>query len=231
VIERLPITVTNRCEVCLDVVILIDTSTGLSGVAQALCDAIAPVTASLEADGIMLRTTILGIFEDQSTDLEYPCVPDSVKDALGVAVPGAGLELLDDDEDWGPAVAILSDRFAWTSGAGRIIVAIVDEPPQNGDKRDIGGSDICDLSDVAAIDNAIAQAQGDDVIVSTILVRHELLGPGVFLPPDECVQDHAERLTTATGGTMPLPLVDDVPAAGSVPAILEAILRDAADCP
>ncbi|MGH7162371.1 MAG: hypothetical protein ACREID_02720 [Planctomycetota bacterium] len=229
-LERLTIEVKNDCfSGHVDLVLLIDTSTSMDVVAQELCDAVAPVAASLLADGIELNTTVLGIFEDQTEDFFYPCVPDSVKDALGIAVPGAGAELLDDDEDWGPAVAILSGRFAWSADPDtvRLIVTAVDEAPQNGDKRDLGASEACDFTDDAAIANAISQASGAGVAVSPFLVRHDFFGTGVFLLPDQCVQDHANRLASLTGGTVPLRAVDDEPAPGAVADILEALVRDA----
>lgn len=178
-------------ELCpqVDLVFVMDTSGSMDDEAEALCGIIADVESELEALGAELQVTILGITEDADDDSDFPCLTDNVADLLGTPVPGVD-DQIDDTEDWGPAVAVVAARFPWIAGALRVVVPISDEDPQDGNSCFDPGSDR------DAIDNAIVQANANDVTVSPILANQA--------DADEddltCVEPLMNALADATDG-------------------------------
>ncbi|MFQ5589537.1 MAG: hypothetical protein ACE5HE_00095 [Phycisphaerae bacterium] len=90
-------------------------------------------------------------------------------------------------ESWGPATAIVAERFPWTAGAVRLIVPIGDEGPCNGNFPD--GCDV-EGDDGESITNAIAIAKRHDVIVSPIAGTNS----------NSCVISLTAQLAAETGG-------------------------------
>jgi len=181
----------------LDVVFIMDTSGSMQEEGEALCDTIDGVIGDLAAQGIVVEHNILAIDPIHFWDL-FSCQSrgDSVSDLLGNSVPGdpdgcpgnlTGHYNHNRDENWGPATAIVADRFPWTHGAVRVIIPISDEGPCLGSSCN-GCND--PGSDRDAVSNAIAVAVANDVIVSPIT------GDGSSL----CVIRLSEDLAAGTGG-------------------------------
>lgn len=175
----------------LDIVFVMDTSGSMKDEADALCDKIRPVVDDLLAEGVAVTPYLLGITE--TPGFAFWCLTDNVVNLLGDTVPGAPGDCLFPDgvapnESWGPATAIVADRFDWTERSIRVIVPMSDEGPCNGSLPD-GCNDPGDDRD--SIDNAIGIAHDNQVIVSPIT------GNGA----DACVIALAESLAAGTGGT------------------------------
>lgn len=173
----------------LDVVFVIDTSGSMQDEADALCSGIKDILNELAAQNIDVTATILGITE---TPLAFSCLTGNVFTLLGGDVPGSGATCpfpdgLSSFESWGPATAIVAERFSWTAGSVRLIVPISDEGPCNGSKPD-GCADPGDDRD--AITNAASVAIANGVAVSPIT------GSG----SDACVRGLAGDLASQTGG-------------------------------
>ncbi len=139
---------------------------------------------ALVVPGIAVEATLLGISE--SPEGAFSCLTDNVAHLLGVDVPGTPLccPTLNGNEDWGPAVAIVAERFAWSTGTVRIIIPISEEGPREGNPCDNPGDDL------ASIQNAVQVATTHHVIVSPIT------GTG----SSTCVTDLAQTLAQGTGG-------------------------------
>ncbi|MFH1109541.1 MAG: cohesin domain-containing protein [Planctomycetota bacterium] len=181
----------------MDVVFVMDTSGSMRDEAAALCAGIGEVIADLNAQGAGARATVLGI--TQTPGGSFACLTDNVVHLLGGAVPGnAGSCPFPDGtspyESWGPAMAIVAARFPWTPGALRIVVPISDEGPCDGSRPE-GCND--PGNDRDSIDNAIAVALANNVVVSPIT------GTG----SDGCVINLAEDAAFGTGG-LPLQTKD-----------------------
>ena len=149
----------------IDLVFVMDTSGSMRDEAAALCDAIDSFEPGLQAAGIDASVWVLGISE--TPEFSFVCVTDNVVNLLGSTVPG------DSDtcpfpggssafESWGPATAIVADRFPWGPGV-RIIVPISDEAACDGDLPE-GCNDPGDDRD--SVLNAITVAGQASVIVS-----------------------------------------------------------------
>jgi hypothetical protein len=206
----------DECPVCppVDVVFIMDTSGSMNDEADALCDSIGQVVTDLSAQGIEVNSAILGI-----TKVDFGCLRDYVENMLGGSVPGTpppGEEFLDDNEDWGPATAIVADRYPWTPGAVRVIVPISDEAPEDGD----GELAACDQEDADSLANAINLAVANDVIVSPIS------GTG----SDQCVIDLASEIAVATGGTSFISTDPDQDLAGAITLLITDACSDVNDC-
>lgn len=136
-------------------------------------------------------------------------------------MPGTDDEL-DDSEDWGPAVAVLAARFPWRQDALRIVVPISDEDPQNGDATDEFDT-VCEDpgSDRAAIQNAITQAQSNNVVVSPIFTDQS-----DFDPEDQetlaCVEPLMQSLADGTGGRLNASEDPSADLAGAIVSLIEA---------
>ena len=174
----------------VDLVFIMDTSGSMRDEADALCAGIKLVTSVLRSQGVEVNAVMLGITE--VPDIGFTCLTDHVVNMLGGDVPGDGESCAFPEsrsayESWGPATAIVAERFAWSPGATRMIIPMSDEGPCNGSFPD-GCLDPGD--DRASIDNAAAIATSNNVIVSPIT------GTG----SDDCVLSLASMLASATGG-------------------------------
>jgi len=144
----------------VDVVFVMDTSRSMKDVGEAICVDIAQIVTNLEDAGIIVHPAMLGITGKR---LLFSCLSDNVSDLLGPEVPGTGGEQLDSTEDWGPATAVVADRYGWTEKAVRIVLPISDEGPEDGNP--------CMFpSDGRAIENAIKIANNNSVIAAPIVV-------------------------------------------------------------
>jgi len=201
----------DECPVCppVDVVFVMDTSGSMNDEGNVLCNSINGVVADLLSQGIQVNATFLGI-----TQTSYPCLQDTVLSLLGGAVPGNPpcCPTLAGSEDWGPATAIVAERFAWLPGAVRVIVPISDEGARSGNP--------CTGSDDAAIDNAIIIANANNVICSPIS------GTGSA----QCVIDQASNLAVGTGGTSFLSTQPNLDLAGAIALLLTDACLTVADC-
>ncbi len=193
----LPIPSCVSCEIdysCppADVVFIMDTSGSMRDEASALCGTINGVINELASVGIDASAIPLGI--TQMPGGAYACLSDTVVSLFGGVVPGVPQTCLFPNgtspyESWGPATAIVAQRFPWRPGATRIIVPISDEGPCNGSRPE-GCNDPGDDRD--SINNAIAIAQANNVIVSPIA------GTG----SDACVINLGSTIAAATGGAL-----------------------------
>ncbi|MEK6644400.1 MAG: hypothetical protein AABZ08_10870 [Planctomycetota bacterium] len=179
--------VPDECTSCptVQLVVVMDTSGSMDDEASALCTFIlSGVVEDLTGQGITVEATLLGISE--SPEGIFSCLTDDVAHLLGSLVPGAPpcCPTLNGNEDWAPAVAIVAERFAWSTGTVRIIIPISDEGPREGDPCDNPGDDL------ASIQNAVQVATTHHVIVSPIT------GTG----SSGCVVDLAQTLAQGTSG-------------------------------
>jgi len=174
----------------VEIVFIMDTSGSMRDEAIALCSQIGDVLVRLDGLGVTVSLRILGI--TNTGDLSFNCLENDVVSLLGPEVPGTRDTCVFPDggssfESWGPAAAIVADRYPWIPGATRIAVPISDEGPCNGSRPD-GCNDPGDDRD--SITNAAHIAAGKGVIVSPVT------GTG----SDACVNALAESLAAQTGG-------------------------------
>jgi len=189
--DCLPCNVPPICPV-IDVVFIMDTSGSMADEAVALCSGIGQLVAELDALGVTLQPTGLGITQTLGPG-PFGCLTNNVVTLLGGTVPGDSAACafpgtLSAFESWGPAAAIVAERFAWTPGARRVIVPLSDEGPCNGNLPE-GCNDPGD--DRNSILNAIAVAGQHNVIISPVT------GTG----STSCVQTLAAAAAMGTGGT------------------------------
>lgn len=173
----------------IDIVFILDTSGSMKDEEAALCSTISQIVSNLEALGVSVSPSILGI--SQTPDHSFSCISSNVITLFGDAVPGDAPACPFGDppsiESWGPATAIVAERFPWRTDATRLIIPLSDEGPCNGSRPD-GCNDPGDDRD--SIDNAIAVAQLNHVIVSPIT------GTGA----ESCVTSLADVLAGGTSG-------------------------------
>ncbi len=185
----------------VDIVIVMDTSGSMDDEAEGLCESLDGIISELTGFGLTeLRLLKWGITQDGTSDQfsgtgEFACLTDNVRDVFGdPEVPGIPGRLLDEsesDEDWGHAVAIVSEygsdgdypNFQWRADAIRIIIPISDEGPDLGSPPDTP-------DDTAAITNAISFAKANGVIVAPIIAAEA--------EPETA--EHGRRLAEETGG-------------------------------
>lgn len=173
----------DECRGCppVDIVFVMDTSGSMGDESDALCASIGAVSAELAAVGITVNPFFWGI-----TDTYFACLEDYVTNQLGSSIPGnttCGTDIIS-DEDWGPATAVVAERFPWTPGNVRLIVPISDEGPCRGNSCEDPGTDR------DSITNAITIANNNNCFVSTIV------GTGA----NQCVIDLAQALASGTRG-------------------------------
>ena len=168
----------------VDIVIAMDTSGSMDDEAEALCTQINRVVGRMQARGLQgARAFKWGIIQDKNdpefaSTGQFSCLDDHIQRVFSdPVVPGTEDDRLttvelEGDEDWADAVSIVAhlgsgDRnpgFQWRTDAVKIIVPISDEGPSQGDPSD-------EPDDAAAIDNAIAQANANQVIVSPLIAN------------------------------------------------------------
>ncbi len=163
-----------------DLVFVMDTSRSMDNYGERGCDMSQEIIPMLEDVGITIQSRILAITSENAL---FSCQGDSVEGLLGPEVPGTDDELLDSVEDWGPATAIVAQRYDWSDDALRIVIPISDEGPQNGNP--------CFWhTDGEAIKNAIDVAQQNNVIAAPMVAGHHNL----------CVKWRAGNLADGTCG-------------------------------
>jgi len=145
---------------------------------------------------------------------------DNVLRLFGSDVPGR-MNVLNDQEDWGDATAIVAEKFDWSPDAIRLIVPISDEDPQVGDGCDDSGSDR------DSIENAVSAARANNVIVSPIVAELVDGTPATI----ECIKELARRLATATGGSVFKSSDPGSDLAGGIERIIEEICTAPPICP
>ena len=175
-----------------EVVFIMDTSGSMRDEAAALCTGISDLGADLADLGFEITPILLGITKAPGD--AFSCLFDTVIGQFGDIVPGPLQDCpfpngSSPEESWGPATAIVADRFPWTPGATRIIVPISDEGPCNGSRPE-GCNDPGD--DRNSIDNAIAVANAPD--------NHVIVAPIAGTNSDACVVSLGTTIATATGG-------------------------------
>jgi len=175
----------------VDIVFIMDTSGSMRDEAEALCTGMHQLVTDLQGLGITVNPRFLGITQAPADD-HFSCLTDHVVGLLGEQVPGDAEACpfpatLSAYESWGPATAIVAERFPWTVDAARLIVPISDEGPCDG-SRPSGCNDPGD--DRASVENAIARAVANGVIVSPVA------GTG----SDACVINLGTALANGTGG-------------------------------
>jgi RHS repeat-associated protein len=189
------ITVPEGCAACsaLDLVFTFDTSVSMDPVNQAMCDLAADLVQALADDGIPVNANYWGITENGTAS----CLSGNVLEQLGGSVPDlpsgppppwmadlencAGFPELP-TENWGPAAAIVAERYPWQSDAVRLLVPVADEGPYCGDP--------VDEFDIDSVYFARQVAAGNDVVVSPLL-------PDIAPDP---VRAMAGLITVGTGG-------------------------------
>lgn len=195
----------DECVACapVDVVFVVDTSGSMGDEAAVLCSSMQTVVANLGALGVQVQPAFLGITQ---TGGGFNCLTASVASLLGTVVPGAPpcCLALGNNEDWGPATAIVAQNYPWTPGAVRVVVPISDEGPRNGDLCNDPGDDR------ESIDNAVLIANANGVIVSPIAGTDS----------DACTITLGQDLAAATGG---LHFVSTQPAADLADAIFDLL--------
>lgn len=174
----------------IDLVFVMDTSGSMRDEAETLCAGMTQVISDLKQQGVNVQADFLGI--TQTPGGSFSCLTDHVLGLLGGDVPGDAASCPFPDgtsayESWGPATAIIAQRFNWTPGAMRLVVPISDEGPCDGSLPE-GCNDPGDDRD--SIDNAIAVALANNVVVSPIS------GSG----SDSCVLGLTEAIANGTGG-------------------------------
>lgn len=187
----------------IEVVFVFDTSGSLVDEGDAICDGINSAVASLAAEGVHVIPHFLGITE--IPQVGFDCITTHVAGEFGFAVPGDAQSCgftsgLAPSESWGPATAIVADRFSWTDGAARLVVPVSDEAPCHGTIPG-GCNDPGDDRDSA--NNAVTVALQNNVMIAPVLGSNR----------DACGASLAEYMATATGGRTYLSDVanDDIP--------------------
>ena len=175
----------------VEIVFIMDTSGSMRDEAVALCNSIGQLVTDLQGLGISVTPRILGITEAPADNFFF-CLTGSVVGLFGGEVPGKGSSCLFPNtisayESWGPATAIVADRFPWMEGSTRLVVPISDEGPCDG-SRPSGCNDPGDDRD--SVQSAITAALGKSVIVSP------LAGTG----SDACVLNLGIALANGTSG-------------------------------
>ncbi|UCG31669.1 MAG: hypothetical protein JSU68_08370, partial [Phycisphaerales bacterium] len=169
-----------------DVVFVVDTSGSIQDEGQALCGNIKQIIGDLKDAGLPVTATLLGVVENPPAS-SFDCLTGSVLGMFGPAVPGvppACCPLMDKNEDWAAATAIVSQNFPWMPGAARVVIPISDEGPEGGDPCQDPGPDRAGIANAANVANA------NNVFVAPIM------GNGTTA----CVMALAQELGSRTGG-------------------------------
>ncbi|MFP4334774.1 MAG: putative Ig domain-containing protein [Wenzhouxiangella sp.] len=202
--------VPEGCAACsaLDLLFTFDTSVSMDPVNQAMCDLAGDLVEALADDGIPVNANYWGITENGSAT----CLNNNVGEQLGSTVPGSPPSWMDDlencagfpelpTENWGPAAAIVAERYPWQADAVRLLVPVADEGPYCGDP--------VDEFDIDSVYFAREIAAQNDVVVSPLL-------PDIAPDP---VRAMAGLITVGTGGISTVAdfdLADILPVARSI---------------
>ncbi len=190
--------VPDECECApdaADVIFIIDTSSSMDPDLGAICTMAKQVLSDLQASPncIDVSAMYLGINVTPAC-ADFPGIVSNVEAQLGITVPpdaGACGQILDNSgESWGQATAMVAASGLWRSGVRRIIVPVSDEGPCQGDTC----TTTLDSADRDSIENAIVQADGNNVFVFPITA-----GFGMTSEP-ECVRQLAELLALGAEG-------------------------------
>lgn len=179
----------DECECSVDLVFVMDTSGSMSDELEALCGVMDGIIRTLDDLHITANGTLLGITQvpPGQACVQFPGLVSDVVTELGTPVPrepGACGPTLDHSESWGPATAVVADRFGWAPEGARIIVPISDEGACEGDPCQDPGADR------DSVDNAVAVANAAGALVLAVT------GTG----SDDCVRVLADDLAEGTGG-------------------------------
>ncbi|MCH8148564.1 MAG: hypothetical protein IH987_11305, partial [Planctomycetes bacterium] len=174
----------------VEIVFLMDTSGSMVDEATAICENINQIVLDLAAGGMLITPHFLGITE--TPDEGFDCLNSDVVTMLGGEVPGDAASCSFPDtfsahESWGPATAVVAERFPWGDAVVKMIVPISDEGPCDGSFPD---GCVDPGNDRDSITNAITVANANDVIVSPISGTSSSV----------CVLTLASALATGTGG-------------------------------
>jgi len=162
----------------VDAVILADTSASMIDDLDAVCRALPDVLQSIRDTGLNVQARVVGVKD------RYACAEDTVRTLLPDASVVTG-------EDWGQAVAVLSEGHAWQSGATRLLIPLSDAGPASGDPVDDPGPD----RDAAT--RAIRAAVAHGVILSPLLTQPE---PDVSPDDRARLEALAQDMASKTGG-------------------------------
>ncbi|MBI5061634.1 MAG: hypothetical protein HZB67_04960 [Candidatus Aenigmarchaeota archaeon] len=165
----------------IDMIFVLDTSGSMSDEASSLCSKIYEIENTLRNDyGIDANYRIYGIYHIATDGFSGATCMDGYIDQIFSAT------LINDNEDWGPATAIVSQQYPWRYGATRVIIPISDEAPEDGESCYDPGSDR------EAISFAISVASSNNVMVFPIMATGQTQC-GIYLAAD---------LASATGGVV-----------------------------
>ncbi|UCG33933.1 MAG: hypothetical protein JSU68_04710, partial [Phycisphaerales bacterium] len=170
----------------IDVVFAVDTSGSIQDEGAALCEGMQMIVDELAAKGIPVFAELLGMVENPKGS-SFECLTGSVLATYGGDVPGAPpgcCPVLDKNEDWAAATAIIAERHTWMPDALRVIIPISDEGPEGGDPCENPGPDQEGVANAANIANI------NGVFVAPIM------GDGT----EPCVLALAAELAELTGG-------------------------------
>ncbi|MCP3916961.1 MAG: hypothetical protein GY711_15540 [bacterium] len=190
-----------QCRV--DIVFLLDTSSSMCDESETLCTEIGTLDCQIyQALGTASKSSFFGI-TDTSFCLGSDCngkVTKTVLGEFGALVPGNPpcCGILDDctnaggqinsgpRENWGPAITIVAEQFAWTPGATRLIIPISDEAPWCGNPCDDPGGD----------ENIVQHALG--VCLQNQVIVSPVMGNGA----NACTVALAELIAGGSGGSV-----------------------------
>jgi hypothetical protein len=104
----------------VDVVFIVDISPSVDPEGVLLCSEINQIQTQLATDGVLVGTIGILAVNRTPTPPNYTCVTANILNRFGGTAPGDGscgpitLEF-SQEESWGPATAIIAERFPWTS--------------------------------------------------------------------------------------------------------------------
>lgn len=167
---------TGGCPV--QMVIIMDTSGSMSDEIGALCTDLAGIVSTLQAQNINVTAEFLGITNTRD------CLTDDVLNLFGPTVPMAPTccTTLNQLESWGPASAIVAERYPWVGNGIRLIIPVSDEGPWRGNS--------CNGDDM---DSAMAAA-------AVAAANQAILAPIAGTGSNQCVIDLGSMMAAATGG-------------------------------
>lgn len=190
----------NFC--CVHAVFVVATSCDGGLMLQNICAVLPQLINELSQVGITLTYQVLGIIKNPSNDPYLAslglgsCFTTDVRTLLGASVPPVSIPFITinanlgdpcntfrgAESDWGPASAIVANRYPWPMNCKRLIIPVAAEGPKCGDPHD--------LADTWALKGAIEQANATSCTVSPIL-HPNCVG---------ATHDAGRKIADATGG-------------------------------